>query len=109
MIPRLNSPRVRPRATRSSSAAQARWHGLPGRAGVRRRIGVLQPQAPASSDSRSSRCMWAISSAVAALSQAAWSIADRRSGLWPTSGIRFSPRPWSIASGTRRTSPSSRG
>jgi len=41
--------------------------------------------------------MWAISSGVAARSQAAWSIADRRRGLWPTSGIRLSPSPWSIA------------
>ena len=81
MMPRLNSAIVRPSATRSSSAARRVGTGWPaGPAWVGESV-VLQPQAPASSDSRSRRCMWAISSGVAARSHAAWSIAERRRGL----------------------------
>ena len=43
-------------------------------------------------------CIVAISSPVAARSQAAFPMAPRRRGLCPTSGIMFTPSPWSIAS-----------
>ena len=97
-MPRLNSPIARPSATRSSLAARRLGTGSPLVPAWVGELVVLQPQAPASIEARSRSCIVRVSSSVAARSHAACPIALRRSGLWPTSGIMFSPRPMSMAS-----------
>ena len=97
MMPRLNSPSVLPSAMRSSSVASRVGTGCPCGPACVGELVVLQPHAPSSSAARSSACMAAISSGVAARSQAAPSMTERRSGLWPTRGIMLTPSPMSMA------------
>ena len=81
MMPRLNSPSVRPSATRSASLARRVGTGWPCGPACVGEFVVLQPHAPSSIASRSIRCMSAVSSSVALRSHAALSMALRRSGL----------------------------
>ena len=94
----MNSAIVCPSATRSGSAASREGTGSPLVPACVGEFVVDQPQAPSSMAARRRSCIVRVSSSVAARSQAALSMALRRSGLCPTSGIMLTPSPMSMAS-----------